>query len=250
MNKLEPIYSIPYLDKGFVEYYDLSELLLDDNNIPFIVAHIATLSYGNEYAKNPLQLYEKLIQNKHESVLEFVRYPYIDESDNTVKGYSIQDSLRHKGALIDKNKRDPNLFRKTIFTFKVKIPIFVARQLMRHRCFSYLELSRRYVTNKKVDFEFYIPDEIKSNEQLYNEYINYINILLELYKKQIENKIKPEIARAILPLSLYTQIWMQGDIYCINNFLNLRLSEHAQREIRLLASIIKDIVDKVCDTKT
>lgn len=247
MEKLIPIYSIPYLDKGFVEYYDLSELLIDDNNIPFVVANIATLSYGNEYAKNPLQLYEKLIQNKHESVLEFIRYPYIDNNNNKLKGYSIQDSLRHKEKLIDKEKRNPNLFRKTIFTFKVKIPIFVARQLMRHRCFSYLELSRRYVTNKKIDFEFYIPDEIRNNEQLYNEYINYTNTLLNLYSKQIENKIKPEIARTILPLSLYTQIWMQGDIYCINNFLSLRLSEHAQREIRLLANIIKEIVDKVCN---
>lgn len=245
MTKLVPTHTIPYLDKGFVEYYDLSELLLDDNNIPFIVANIATLSYGNEYAKNPIQLYEKLIQDKHESVLEFVRYPYIDNNDNKLKGCSIQDSLRHKNKLIDKNKRDPNLFRKTIFTFKVKIPIFVARQLMRHRCFSFLEMSRRYVTNKKVEFEFYIPEHIKNNEQLYNDYISYIDTLLQLYNKQIENKIKPEMARIILPLSLYTQLWMQGDIHCINNFLKLRLSEHAQYEIRILATIINDIINKL-----
>lgn len=245
MVKLQPVYSIPYLDKGFVEYYDLSELLLDDNNIPFVVANIATLSYGNDYAKNPIQLYEKLIQNKHESVLEFVRYPYIDDNDNKLKGYSIQDSLRHKNKLIDKNKRDPNLFRKTIFTFKVKIPIFVARQLMRHRCFSFLEMSRRYVTRKKIEFEFYEPEHIKNNKQLYNDYINYIDMSQQLYDKLIENKIKPELARIVLPLSLYTQLWIQGDIYCINNFLNLRISEHAQFEIRLLATIIKDIISKI-----
>lgn len=245
MVKLQPVYSIPYLDKGFVEYYDLSELLLDDNNIPFVVANIATLSYGNDYAKNPIQLYEKLIQNKHESVLEFVRYPYIDDNDNKLKGYSIQDSLRHKNTLIDKNKRDPNLFRKTIFTFKVKIPIFVARQLMRHRCFSFLEMSRRYVTRKKIEFEFYEPEHIKNNKQLYNDYINYIDMSQQLYDKLIENKIKPELARIVLPLSLYTQLWIQGDIYCINNFLNLRISEHAQHEIRLLATIIKDIISKI-----
>lgn len=241
---LNPLYKEQYLDKGYVEYYDLSELLLDDNNIPYIAANIATLSYGNEYAKNPLSLYNKLKELKHDSVFEFIRYPYIDYNDNnTLKGYKITDSLRHK-PLIDKQYRNPIVFKNTIFTFKIKIPLFVARQLMRHRCFAYLELSRRYVNHNKVNFEFYIPDYV--NNQTKNIIEGFCNHAVNIYKYLYEEKKnKPEIARIILPLNLYTIIWMQGDIYCLENFLNLRLDKHAQYEINQLAIIIKNIIDKV-----
>lgn len=218
----------PYLDKGFVEFWDLSECNKSIKDVKSCVANIATLSYGNEVSKNPEALYEKLVSECHLSVLEFIRNPYFDVNGNIVN-YSIQDSFRHKRQLI----YCPEAHRNSIFTFKVKIPIFVARQLVRHRCLSILEMSRRYVRDSKVPFEFYIPD-IEGKEILQEAYDNCVLV----YKELLQKGVKPEVARSVIPVGAYTVMWVQFDKDCLQNFLHLRLDSHSQFEIREFANII------------
>lgn len=219
-----------YLDKGFVELWDLSECGKSYNDFVNCVAKIATLSYGNDEAKNPENLVHKLDKLQHHSVFEFIRNPRFLATGCC--NDDIQNSYRHKRYFT----YDPVAYKNCVFTFKLKIPVFVARQLMRHRCASYLELSRRYTRETKKPLEFYNPFNDPEVDKLYNEAVR-------LYQK-LSKKLKPEIARAVLPLSLYTEMFVQYNRECFKHFLKLRLDEHAQFEIRLLASIMRNLAEK------
>lgn len=146
-------------------------------------------------------------------------------------------------------------FEQVIMTFHCKMPIFVARQWIRHRMARVNEISGRYCI---MTDEFYIPDEdqiryqSKDNRQgsdskevspaLRKE---VLRILLRGkkqsyrdYTKLIDSNIARELARINLPLSLYTQWYWQIDLHNLFHFLNLRLDYHAQWEIQQYARVI------------
>jgi len=149
------------------------------------------------------------------------------------------------------------------FKFHVKLPIFVARQWIRHRTANVNELSGRY---SKMSEEFYrpereeireqatdnkqgrsdaeLPDDLKdqflahqreSQEQLYDEYNRFV-----------EAGLARELARINLPLSLYTEWYWKIDLHNLFHFLGLRLDKHAQKEIRLYAQVMAQMVKAVC----
>ena len=212
-----------YLDKGYVELYDLSSSTVSLNKLYETVGNLASICYGNEEAKNPIELGKKLEKLGHLSVFEFIRSPEVRHGRCYYSG--IKDSFRNTRRLLYNGKAH----RCCIATFKIKAPIFVVRQLMRHRCFSFLELSRRYTTHKKKPYEFYIP---KDFPELVEAFYNHS---VALYEELLAKGFKQEQARIILPQSLYTELWLQGDVECFQNFFALRLDEHAQYEIRELA---------------
>lgn len=224
-----------------VIYVDLSESCKDKETIMKTVSNIATLSYGNDYAKNPEVLFNRLVNDGHLSVLEFIRCPYIE--DGIVKGTSIQESYRFIGDKILERPYNPELHKKNIFTFKIKAPIFVARQFMRHRCFSYLEMSRRYTKHSKVPFEFYLPEEL--DQELSHIVKDYYSQAINLYELLLSHNIKPEIARIIIPQSAYTIFYAQADKPCLENFFKLRLDKHAQKEIRFIAEKMYEVYKNV-----
>lgn len=224
--------SVKYLDKGYVSLHDISHSVLTERSIYETIGNIATLSYGNDAAKNPHELGKKIEELGHLSVLEFIRSPVYDEQEKRCLYSSIQHSFRHRKDLFPVSSNyDMKNHRRCIATFRIKIPIFVARQLMRHRCFSFLEMSRRYVTDKKKPFEFYIPDSIDNVETIEK----YYNNVTEIYNMLREQGVKPEVARTVLPVSLYTELWLQGCRECFSNFFKHRLDTSAQYEIRDLA---------------
>lgn len=154
-------------------------------------------------------------------------------------------------------------FEQVVFTFHCKLPIFVARQWIRHRTARVNELSGRYSVMKE---EFYTPSsgtvsyQSKDNKQgrsteevpaeLKRKVLDLItsidNSSYEAYNKMIESGIAKELARISLPLNLYTEWYWQIDLKNLLHFLRLRLDEHAQYEIREYAKAMAEIVKKIC----
>lgn len=127
-------------------------------------------------------------------------------------------------------------FEQVQFTFKIKCPIFVARQWMRHRTGKYNEKSRRY-TKKKWDY--YIPNIREKDKE---KIINAMSAQIELYEELLESKIKPEIARTIMGVGFNTEFYFTIDLRNLLHFLELRTEEHSQYEIRMYANTIENIV--------
>lgn len=154
-------------------------------------------------------------------------------------------------------------FEQVVFTFHCKMPIFVARQWIRHRMARVNEVSGRYSVMKE---EFYVPSEDvialqnKDNKQgrskedvpaeLREKVLDLIRDLNETsyksYETMIEHGIARELARICLPLGLYTEWYWQIDLKNLLHFLKLRLDEHAQYEIREYAKAMAEVVKKVC----
>ena len=156
--------------------------------------------------------------------------------------------------------------------YHVKLPIFIARQWIRHRTANVNEYSARYSI---LDKEFYLPDKDqlaaqsqsnrqgrgdliqgKQAEEVLNilkddatrTYDNYEKLLNERFDgtKIDENKIglARELARMNLTLNTYTQWYWKTDLLNLLNFLYLRADHHAQYEIRVYAEKMLDTVKK------
>jgi len=150
----------------------------------------------------------------------------------------------------------------------IKLPIFVARQWIRHRTASVNEYSGRYSI---LDKDFYTPSEIsdqsKNNKQGrganivgpdYKEYQDTIkNFSIDAYNKYSflmnfdetgniidsdKSGIARELARMVLPTNYYTQWYWKIDLHNLLHFLSLRDDSHAQYEIRVYAEKIAEIV--------
>ncbi|MFA7124844.1 MAG: FAD-dependent thymidylate synthase [Sphaerochaetaceae bacterium] len=154
-------------------------------------------------------------------------------------------------------------FEQVVFTFHIKMPIFVARQWIRHRTARVNEISGRYSI---MADEAYVPDfehinyqsgdnkQGRSDEPVGEDVCRQVAELIQSnhehaftsYKKLLDLGIARELARIDLPLSLYTQWYWQMDLHNLFHFLKLRLDAHAQYEIRVYAEQILSIVETVC----
>ncbi|CDK30853.1 FAD-dependent thymidylate synthase [Candidatus Babela massiliensis] len=137
-------------------------------------------------------------------------------------------------------------FEHNQLSFRVKCPIYVSRQWMRHRMNSYNEISYRYV---KADLEFYIPKnwryQDKNNKQgstgsfvdenLTQIYKDSIEKIMKNYELLLEKGVSREQARGLLPLATYTEFIYTCNLHSLMHFLKLRLSKDAQYEIRAYA---------------
>ena len=178
-------------------------------------------------------------------------------------------SVSQDAALIDYLLRHQHTspFEQVVLTFHVKMPIFVARQWVRHRTGRMNEVSGRYSIMRD---EFYVPEEgcissqSKDNKQgrsaeplppeLAQKYREQFQKGQEdsykAYSEMVEEGLAREIARINLPLSLYTEFYWQMDLHNLFHFLKLRLDSHAQYEIREYAKIMLEMVRKVCPLAT
>ena len=137
--------------------------------------------------------------------------------------------------------------------FRIKAPIFVARQLVKHQVgLVWNEVSRRYVDDEP---EFYIPSEwrLKADDKKQgssDETIEYnLGSTLEFVKTTYQNMLKaniaPEMARMILPQNLYTEWYWSGSLMAFARVCNLRCKPDTQWETQLIANEI----DKEASTK-
>jgi thymidylate synthase (FAD) len=173
-------------------------------------------------------------------------------------------TYREDAALIDHLLRNDHTspFEQVVLTFHVKLPIFVARQWIRHRTARLNEISGRYSVLKD-DFYIPAPEDMASQsadnkqgrsdtalESAEAEKIcNSLNVAQKKaykeYSDLVEEGLARELARINLPLSLYTEWYWQIDLHNLFHFLKLRLDSHAQKEIRLYAEVVFDITKKV-----
>ena len=157
-------------------------------------------------------------------------------------------------------------FAHTAITLHLKMPIFVARQIMKHTTgLEYNEVSRRYVDSEP---EFYVPDvwrkkadNVKqgSSEEAVNDTFGFKfavigqntiqdemrrerESVLDLYKEMLDHGVAPEQARMVLPQSMYTEVIATGNLYAWANLYVQRTDSHAQKETQDLAKQIGEII--------
>lgn len=157
--------------------------------------------------------------------------------------------------------RHTSPFEAVTFTFDVKCPIFVARQWMRHRTWSFNEISARYA---ELPEEFYVPDlaqittQSASNKQMRTdvqhpraeEIQKWIDITCRdaftTYRRLIDMGCPRELARSVLPVGTYTHFFCTVDLHNLMGFLKLRLHDHSQYEIRVYADAMLQLVEPLC----
>lgn len=147
-------------------------------------------------------------------------------------------------------------------TFRIKAPIFVARQLGKHQVgLVWNEVSRRYVDSEP---EFYVPDywrkraenvkQGSSDEAAYdqqrnvwslNSYDYVMDKCHDLYKDLLADGVCPEQARMVLPQSMLTEWWWSGSLAAFARVCKLRLDPHTQKETRDVAAMIDAELAKV-----
>jgi thymidylate synthase (FAD) len=147
------------------------------------------------------------------------------------------------------------------FKFHAKMPIFVARQWIRHRMSSTNEYSGRYSVMKD---EFYIPDidnirqQSKTNKQGGDQQMStmdaqgFLDVLNETcdkayatYQEYIEKGVAREQSRMILPVNNYTEWYWKIDLHNLFHFLGLRCDKHAQMEIRVFADAMLKLIEPI-----
>jgi thymidylate synthase (FAD) len=141
-------------------------------------------------------------------------------------------------------------FGHAFASFHVKAPVFVARQLVKHKFLRWNEISRRYVDDEP---EFYTPDTwrgrsadkkqgsegvVESNANM----LYYNTMSLGLYNQLLDEGVAPEMARMTLPQSTMTEWWWSGSLDAFARMCNLRLPSDTQYETRVVAEQVSKVL--------
>lgn len=187
------------------------------------------------------------------------RYPNKPQTFITVD----DDGFEYLGVLSDKDTKliaylakngHWSPFAHCFASFRIKAPIFVARQLVKHQVgLSWNEVSRRYVDSPP---EFYTPEiwrkrvenvkQGSSNEAALHQrdlagvYSDVLFQATDLYDRMLAYGVAPEQARMVLPQSMMTEWIWSGSLYAFARVCTLRLDAHAQAETREVAVGISD----------
>lgn len=146
-------------------------------------------------------------------------------------------------------------FNHSFITVRVKAPIFVARQLVKHKFMPWNEVSRRYVDEEP---EFYFPefwrakaDNVKQGSSDTAVDLSWMAIektvsdCLSSYLVMLDEGVCPEQARMVLPQNMMTEWIWSGTLGAFADMLKLRLDPHTQYESRIVAEKIKEIVSPI-----
>ena len=167
------------------------------------------------------------------------------------KTFSTQDERLIK-YLADHEHWSP--FAHAFLQFRIKAPVFVARQLVKHQVgLVWNEVSRRYVDDEP---EFYVPTswrgrpknskqgsdgEVQTDEEYYNRYLNGCQVYYSLLLNQ---GVAPEQARMVLPQSTMTEWIWSGSVYAFARVCNLRCKPDTQRETQEVANEIDRLTNE------
>ena len=170
---------------------------------------------------------------------------------------TIEEDIELSNYLMKNRHTTP--FEMCVFKFHCKMPIFVARQWVRHRTASINEVSARYT---QLPNEFYIPETLRGQSEknkqvaegnigemlesvLRKEIKNHCDVAYTFYEELLEKGVGRELARMVLPLNIYTEWYWKIDLHNLFHFLSLRMDEHAQYEIRVYADAMFDIIKTI-----
>jgi thymidylate synthase (FAD) len=140
--------------------------------------------------------------------------------------------------------------------FRIKMPIFVAREWFRHTIgFARNEVSRRYVDFKP---EVWVPTEFRerdpklkqgskatavdNNGEVLDMYNKAVQVTMEAYDSLLAANVAPEMARSILPQGMYTEFIETGSLAAYARLCGLRLDPSAQVEIQTYANAIHELM--------
>ncbi len=212
---LQSGFTLPVLDHGFVRY-------IDHMGSDTRIVEAARISYRSpsKGADADQKLLEYLWKNKHTSPFEMVKV-----------------------------------------TMNIKLPIFVMRQYVRHRMQNLNEVSARYTELPK---EFYTPtvwrvQDVKNKQssgaadekpaewhaQLTEDLIKHCDASYDLYQSMLDRGVAREMARMVLPVNIYTEIYACWDMKNLLHFITLRDDGHAQSEIQEFGRAIKAVCRKL-----
>lgn len=224
--------------QGKVELWDFSQANYNKESRIETIAKIASICYGKP-PKDAKKLVERLMTESAglpSSAFEFIRGPpYYDIEHswrNNINLPTIEELSLKKGVAPETYFKE---HKENVAIFHLKIPIFVVRQLVRHRAFSYQELSRRFTTNKIVPFEYYYPPEALQDQKIKDKYTKIYSQADDIYNALRKQNVRAEVARGVIPVGSMTSLWIMGDIKAFKNYLKLRIDEHAQKEHRDVA---------------
>lgn len=131
-------------------------------------------------------------------------------------------------------------FEHNVMTLRVKAPIFVLRQWMRHRIASYSEQSGRWSEHEP---EFYIPEDEESVS--YASLIEWSKEAFIHYEALIDAGAPKERARLVLPPNLYTTMWVTANARSWMNFVHLRFAQDAQWEIQRYGEAVETFLARL-----
>lgn len=144
-------------------------------------------------------------------------------------------------------------FEMVEFKFHIKMPLYIARQHMRHRTASVNELSARYSV---VPRDYYVPETLRAQgttnrqgsegiaeEARTEDMRQSIDQSFEVYESLLASGVCREQARGALSQSMYTEFYWKINLHNLMHYLRLRMDEHAQEEIRAFARAIHDLVE-------
>ena len=202
---------IPALDKGFVE---LLETFGDD----LTIVNAARVSFAKE---------SMVLEPRDEKLIQYLA-----------------------------NHEHMSPFFHPQIRFRLKMPIYVAREWFRHTVgFARNEVSRRYVddapecylpttlrerdTNKKQGSK---STPIEDNDVLVKQLDEFQKLCVDFYANLLEHKVAPEVARGVLPQSMYTEFIETGSLAAYARLCNLRLHPQAQAEIQEYAEAVSNLL--------
>lgn len=261
---------------AFVEQWDFSLANTSEENRILAITQVASICYQSPKALGSETLYNRLMAESMglpSSSFEFVpvlldytnprHKELLDKEYSNVKkfGEPVENGqylLTNYRAIVydfENNKEgysfdirqilntleEAAIIRKHFHVFLYKVDLPTRSQMVRHRV-NWQELSRRYVSGKRVPFDFYISENMVSVKTGEFDTQKILDLCVEHYMNAIEKGVKPQEARRIIPQAAYTQIWGAFMPTQLANYFKLRLDEHAQWEIRKTAEAMKELI--------
>jgi thymidylate synthase (FAD) len=247
----KPVREVEFLQKVDEDEFDESQ---------FISTKIVDTVKYYDVLPNPIKYTNSKYSNYSVTLIDV--NPRMCPEGRTVEFRAVQAARTSYGANMKSIKDDNNLFDYLVrnqhtsplefvnFTFRVDCPIYVARQIMRHRTFSFNEYSLRYSSIKQehdeiVDFRSpHICNKqsstIKSfKDEVLTKMINdHYDETYAIYDLLIEADVCKEQARSIIPVGEMTTFYATVNLNNLFKFLRLRLDEHTQKETRVIAHMM------------
>ena len=277
---------------GFVENWDFSRANLNEENRIKAITTVASICYQNPKAVGSESLYNRLMAESmglpsssfefvpvlfdylwvhnyfnmksdltliDSNTLKYGEFIYVDDNEYLLTNYralvyDVENMNLNKDILKHFNTQEEcEIIKQHFKVFNYKVDLPTRSQMVRHRL-SWQELSRRYVSGKRVPFEYYISEKLKGfsaeiGEESYDAdpIKTSINDLIEynenMYYALLDAGVKPQEARRVIPQMGYTQIWGAFQPKQLDNYFKLRLDEHSQWEIRQTAIAMKELIE-------
>ena len=213
---------------------DIQVTLIDSMGSDLSVVNAARVSFNKE--------------SEFDLVKDTLNYPFEDSGRLVLKEADAK-LIRYLA-----NHKHYSPFNHTFITLRIKAPIFVARQLVKHKFLPWNEVSRRYVDDEP---EFYFPDvwrakaeNVKqgSSEQgvdINPKFMTYASVgeSLKEYNRMLSLGVCAEQARMVLPQNMMTEWWWSGSLGAWCDMLILRLDKHTQYETRVVAEKTYDLIE-------